>query len=231
MRYLKFIILIVVTSSLSGCFVYTPQLVDVPLIEKKHDIRLDGGVSSMLSAHGTATYGLSNKFAVQVAGNREPDYKYYCQAAGGYYKKFSEHGVFEVYTGFGFGYGNAYNFDTEDSLFLRGYYQVYFAQFNIGKVHCDFANTDFGFSLKGGLLNSYLYAHNYYVLDDGTRELNSFNVDNSLLIEPTAFVRFGGQKLKFRIIAGACLLDKLTNKERGIYYNNFNVGLGVSLTL
>ena len=42
---------------LAGCSVYTHQTVDIPLINKKNELRADAGISLKEFFYGTLTYG------------------------------------------------------------------------------------------------------------------------------------------------------------------------------
>ncbi|MDO9153506.1 MAG: hypothetical protein Q7U47_07355 [Paludibacter sp.] len=93
------------------------------MINKKGDVRIDAGVTSNISANATASYGLSDKIALQVYGNVVNGY--YFQAAAGPYKKLKNGNILELYNGLGYGYGNAYNNANPGNLF--GNYQILFS--------------------------------------------------------------------------------------------------------
>src|SRR5574340_24703 len=94
--------------SISSCCVYHPQTVDIPLIKKKNDLRIDGGISLIPTIHSTISYGLTNKIAIQVFGSTAGDERKYLQLATGLYKAYENQMAMELYTGFGYGYGDAY---------------------------------------------------------------------------------------------------------------------------
>ncbi len=71
---------------MTSCIVYHPQTIDIPLIDKKSDLRIDAGISLVPSAHGTVSYGLTDKIAVQTFGSIGSDDRYYFQGAVGYFK-------------------------------------------------------------------------------------------------------------------------------------------------
>lgn len=97
------------TIILTGCVVYQPQAVDIPLINKKKDLRIDAGISNLTSANATISYGLTDKVAVQTFGSYQLGERYYFQGAIGLYKKQNIQQVMEWYGGFGYGQGDAYN--------------------------------------------------------------------------------------------------------------------------
>ncbi len=211
---------------LTSCIVYHPQTSDIPLIHKRNDLRLDAGISIVPSAHATISYGLADKVSIQTFGSIGPDERYYLQVAFGYFKEFKTNNVFEVYGGVGLGYGDAYESTTGGGLY--GAYKIAFTQFNYGKLDCKFANMDYGIGLKTGLLNSNLIDNDYYYPADG---IKSKYIDNSFLIEPNAFLRIGGQKLKFSIKLGGSWMYKFTNKNKSLPYSFINLGLGLNYRL
>ena len=65
------------TIILTGCVVYQPQAVDIPLINKKKDLRIDAGISNLSFANATISYGLTDKVAVQTFGSYQSGERYY----------------------------------------------------------------------------------------------------------------------------------------------------------
>jgi hypothetical protein len=227
----KTLFLVSLVFMLSGCVAYYPQLVDVPLINHKNDLRVDAGVSIIPTARATVSYGVSDKIAVQASANFQTDDVYYLQGAAGLYKK-NDNLVKEAYVGVGYGLANAYKDANPGNLV--GDYQVYFMQFNYGKINGHFAHADYGIGLKAGYLRSNLLDDDYYdIYYNNPNHQYEIIKDDNLLIEPTAFVRFGGERLKFNIKLGTCLLYKFTNHQ----YDNLlpqaflNLGVGFSYQL
>jgi len=200
-------------------------MVDVPLIDKKGDVRVNAGIS-MLQLHGTVSVGITNKFAIQTFIGRSGENGHYAQEAIGYYKDLGNKKVIEIYSGFGFGYADAYYDPNPGSLF--GHYKLYFTQFNFGKVDCDFAHADVGFALKAGLLHSNLTDNNYYSRNIIPPDSHGTYVDNCFLIEPQVFARLGGEHVKLNIQIGATGLKKLTNKDKWMPNYPVNFGLGLN---
>ena len=65
--------LIVLTAAVlfvfSGCATYQPQCVDIPLIERKGEVKLDGGVGyidNSVFGHLTAAAGLTDTYPFRV---------------------------------------------------------------------------------------------------------------------------------------------------------------------
>ena len=76
---------------LSGCVAYyIPMAVDIPLIEEAGDEKVDVGFSSVGFAHGTYSYGLTDKIAVQAFGNIDIFTRFHVQGAVGLYKWYDE---------------------------------------------------------------------------------------------------------------------------------------------
>ncbi len=210
---------------MSHCIVYHPMMSDIPLISEKHDTRLDAGISSVASANATISYGLTDIIAIQGFGSLRPDNEYYVQVAAGLYKNIGNNKIFELYSGLGYGYGDAYKDANPGNLY--GNYQIYFLQFNYGKIDSKFANMDYGFGLKAGLLHSSMIDHNYYNRTSETGPFVTYH-DNSLLVEPNLFLRLGGEKLKFNIKLGSCWLQKFTHTDKRLPYSFINLGLGLN---
>jgi hypothetical protein len=217
----KFTLGFVVTS----CVVYHPQSTDIPLISKKNDLRIDAGISLFPSAYATISYGLTSKIAIQSFGSFGSDDKYYFQGAVGYFKDLGRQKVMEIYGGLGYGYGEVR--DNVNPGYLFGNYQLYFTQFNFGKVEYAFANLDIGFALKAGYLYTDLTDKNYYdyyPID----EISNEYFDSNLLLEPTIFGRIGGKKLKFNLKVGSCWIYKFTDRTHHFPYSYYNVSLGLN---
>lgn len=218
-----------ISLTLSSCIVYHPQSVDIPLIKEKDELRIDAGVSSNIAAHTTISYGVTDKIAIQGFGSYGGgDESYYLQAATGYYKAFENNRVLELYGGFGYGYGDAYKDANPGDLF--GDYQLYFTQFNYGKVDCNFAHMDLGFGLKAGYLRSNLLDANYYKIYTSEDTYERY-IDNSFLFTPQVFARIGNENLKFNLKIGSSWLYKFTNTDKTIPYSKLNIGIGINFGL
>jgi hypothetical protein len=219
---LGFLLILFITS----CTVYQPLITDIPLISKKNELRVDVGVSIAPSANATISYGLTDKIAIQAYANTHEEDSYCIQGAIGYFKDLGKNKIMEIYGGYGYGYGDAYKDANPGNL--MGNYQSYFAQFNFGKVNGRFAHLDYGFGVKTGLLHSNLTDKNFY---ENTYPENLTYLtykDNSLLLEPTGFIRFGGEKLKVNFKLGGCWMYKFTNADKYFPYSHINFGIGLN---
>jgi hypothetical protein len=213
---------------MTSCIIYHPQMADIPLIAKKGDVRIDAGISIIPSAHATVSYGLTDKITIQGFGSIGEDEKYYLQGATGIYKNINESRVLEAYAGFGYGHGKT--FHGGDNGRLYGNYQLYFGQFNFGKISRESSNFESGIGIKAGYLHSNLTDENYYdwVPENGpNRKIH----DDSFLFEPAAFIRMGGKKVKFSIKLGGTYIHKFTHTDKDFPYGTLNLGLGINYRL
>lgn len=225
MRKLKIRSLFLLLITASGCGVYQPIPVDVPLISEKNDLRIDAGASVFPSVFTTVSYGLTDKIAVQGFGSVGLNGRYYVQAATGFYRKKEENKVLEAYAGYGFGYGDVYKYRQPGDLF--GSYQLFFGQINVGKIAVGSSSYfEGGFGFKAGYMLSEFTDKYYY---DKILETDVYNTyhDRSVLLEPVGFLRVGGN-LKFSAKIGGALIYKFTHKDLKLPYNYFNVGLGIN---
>lgn len=213
---------------MSSCFVYHPMTTDIPLISGKRDLRVDAGISIIPSANATVSYGLTDKVAIQGFGSIGADDKYYFQAATGLYKEHENNKIFELYGGFGYGYGNAYS--DANPGYLLGDYQLYFGQANFGKISSNSSNFETGFGLKAGYLHLNLTDKNYYDWISETVPFKTYH-DESVLVEPAGFIRFGGKKIRINVKLGGTFIYKFTNTDRNLPYSYLNFGIGLNYRL
>ena len=202
----------------TGCATYYPQVVDVPLIKEKGDLRVNYGASWSPSLHGTVSYGATEILAVQTYGSYDLIGRFHLQGALGLFKKFENNAVIELYGGYGYG-NRITQYDDKIHLTNREYHFP-FVQFNIGKSDHVSVNVEYGLGLKAGYLNTYL--------------LSSYDFSPSYrysdwVIEPCVFFRFG-KKVKMNVMFKYSF--PMTNVISREYYafNNINVGLGVNLS-
>ncbi|MDD4993971.1 MAG: hypothetical protein PHR83_17250 [Paludibacter sp.] len=222
------LLLILALTSITSC-VYQPTMVDIPLISQKHELRVDAGVSIIPAVNATVSYGLTDKLAIQTYLNTNTYDSYYLQGAVGYYKNLGNNKIMEIYGGFGSGEGDAYSDANPGNL--KGNYQSYFAQFNMGSINGRFAHMESGFGIKTGMLHSNMTDMNYY---DKTYPLSTSHInysDNSFLFEPTFFFRFGGERLKVNFKMGGCWMYKFTNIDKYFPYSRLNLGIGLNYNL
>ena len=227
------ILVLLMCFTMSSCIVYQPQMVDVPLISKKNDLRIDAGVSIIPAAQATISYGLTEKIAVQGFGSVKSDKDYYLQLATGVFEKKGNNRVLECYGGFGYGHGEAYNDANPGNLY--GDYQLYFGQLNYGMIASEKSNFEAGFGLKAGYLHTNLKDHNYYNISFDDNSIGSNSIvnykDESFLLEPIGFIRFGGKRLKFNVKLGSSIIYKFTHTDKNLPYAFLNLGFGLNYRL
>jgi hypothetical protein len=211
--------IIVVILLFSSCAVYYPQTVDIPLIKKKDDIRIDAGYfmalgtkneesrNGIVGGHGTFSYGVTNILAIQTYINMDIMLRGYLHGALGLFKGFKNKTVMELYSGYGTGGG-----------FGSGYYLA-FTQFNIGKTGLGNSNIDYGLGLKGG------YIHGIYYDEDVGNQTHY--QEKGWIVEPSVFLRFGGKKVKFCTKVNYLWTKTISND----WYYPLSVSMGINLHL
>jgi hypothetical protein len=212
----------------SGCGVYHTQMTDIPLINRKNDVRIDAGVSLIPAGYSTVSYGLTDNIAIQGYGSISGEDIYYIQAATGLYRNMKNNRVMELYGGFGYGNGNAYNDVNPGHLY--GNYQLYFGQFNYGKIANKNSGFELGLGIKAGYLHSNLTDRNYYNWVSISGPFDDYT-DESLLFEPVGMMRIGRGRLKFSFKIGSTLIYKFTNTDVPLPYSKLKVGIGLNYRL
>ncbi len=236
MKKLKILSLLAISLLMSSCVVYSPMMTDVPLISKKNDLRVDGGLSYVLSAHGTVSYGLTDNIAVQAFGSYSADDEKYYQGSVGWYKNLGNNRIFEWYGGMGYGEGDAFNSSTGERGY-KGHYHLYFTQLNYGvvKKRIGWLLYDTGIGLKTGYLHSNLMDYTplnyrYKGKPKPPKEPKPILcIDKSILIEPIGFFRFGTEELKINLQVGINHIIKFTHKDKEFPYYPLNLGVGINL--
>ena len=229
--------LLLLSLTLTSCWVYKPQLADIPLIDHKGDIRINGSVyfnpipvySDRLGSYFYPALGISSSFSAGVtesmAINTYIDYQladdFYTHFALGWYKSYKT-SVFEGYLGTGFGHGsihlNAY--PASSSI----YYVCPFVQLNYG-WHLG-PHWDIGVSLKAG---------DYTPFKIKIRTPEDYPGPShvplaSPLLEPQVFFRVGNDKCKFQSQIGYTYIIGWPNNYV-ITYHHLSIGMGVSIAL
>ncbi len=224
---------IVSITFLSSCSVYQPRMVDIPLINKKNEVRADVALSFLPpAANATISYGVTDNIAVQAYGNIHDADNYFFHGAVGYYKNLGNSTVMEMYGGFGYGYTDVWTLDFRSSSSFFGNHQQYFVQFNYGKTNCKFAHADFGLALKTGFVHSEMSNENYFGPRVRYQEGDEFPIlrDNLFFMEPQGFVRIGGEHVKFCAKIGVCgAIYKFTNTHYRTSYHPVDFGIGVNV--
>ena len=218
---------------MSSCVAYYPQVVDIPLIKEKGDKRIDAGLffapamdqqavyvdkedglrlAGISGIHGTYSSGLTDVLAVQAYTS--VDFRaYHLQGALGMFKAFENKNVVEWYSGYGHG-----NVLGSKPLAGRNNYHLAFTQLNFGKSNAGNAHIDYGLSIKGGYLfgNKEVWANSedYYQKD-------------GWMVEPSVFIRFGGEKVKFCTKVNYVWTNSFQNNY---YYLPLNISMGANIS-
>lgn len=214
----------------ASCGSYTPSCTDIPLIQHRGQLQLEGAVvptgrNCDLDMRGSLAWGVTDHFATEVSIN---PVKRYSQVMGGFYNTVGEKFVYEIYGGAAMGYGYV-TYDDDPDRFKKGNYQIAFVQGDCGWVNLtQFLNLDLAFSLKTGIIHGDFFCHDgWEQLESGGRsQLCHKEKGNNFLLEPTMEVRFGWERLKFNIKAGFSFIPP-TPSFRMTYFP-FSIGVGVS---
>ena len=229
----KSLVFIATLVLLTSCATYAPQVVDIPLIKEKGDIRIDAGCFFLApdregyvgyGGHTTISAGLTNMLAVQGYASGDVMGKNHIQGALGLFRGLENKTVIELYSGYGYGAG--LNFDRinenenkyKNKNKNKNSYHLAFTQFNIGKTDLGSAHIDYGFGLKGG----YLHNNPAEILEN-----SPFQKRNGWIVEPSVFFRFGGKKVKFSTIINYLWTEAIRND----YYFPLSVSVGVNFHL
>ena len=213
MKQTQNFIIVILLVLLTGCSSYYPQIVDVPLIKEKGDLRVDAGITYAPSIHGTVSYGLTDIVAIQAYSNIDVFGRYHVQGAVGLFKGFENKTVTEIYGGYGYGnsiMGQLLDVNVDNHLA--------FVQYNLGKTEQGKAHIDYGLGMKAG----YLYSR---IIDS---DLVTTIQDDGLILEPTIFFRIGWEKIKFDIKANYLWTNNKAIDEYSTIYYPFNLSMGVN---
>ena len=213
-KFKTIVIIAIMPILLNGCSSYYPQVVDIPLIKEKGDLRVDAGTSYIPSIHGTISYGLTNVVAIQAYGNLDVFGRFHLQGAAGLFKGFENKTVMEAYSGYG--YGNSF---ASSLLESHEDYHLAFVQFNLGKTDQGKAHIDYGLGIKTG----YLYSK----VIDGS-DLKTIVQDDGLVLEPSVFFRIGGERIKFAAKANYLWTNNTAIDEYSTHFYHFILSMGIN---
>ena len=192
----------------TGCSVMNaPRLADVPLIDHKGDVRVSASayLYPLPGLEATTTVGLFNHIAFQLHVDGILSDTYFHVAPGFFLPL--ENRVFEAYLGYGHGDGSVYV--DADPIFAKGDFSTLFLQFNYGWKDLGKRHADVGFSFKGGWL--YPQFSGSYPNANNTDFVKVYFRDMDFLLEPQAFVRWGGEHVKFNLQVGYLYLPGLSD--------------------
>lgn len=240
-------LILILALAATGCSIYRPQAVDIPLLETDGETRIDAavGVSTSLlpdavTFNGTASHAFTDHVAGQAHVNLGSGV-YYMQVAPGLFKKLGEKGVLEGYAGVGYGgslsrsgtvtpdEGESYSYDYD------GRYGLVFAQGNIGWRHLGPFEVAFGLKV-GGLLPDFDY---YKFSSDDPNQITSHEHYNrfNLLLEPQLQLRLGSEHVKFTTRLGYSWLSDMDQQgtlyagSEHFIHDLFTLSVGLNFTL
>ena len=221
--------MVLVASMLTGCAMYYPQLADIALIDHKGDTRVSASLTGG-NVGATITTGLTNHMAVQLTGNVRWDEANYLHGALGYYNRIDNFCI-EGYLGLGSGYANNHH-KPDPSISAHGRYVIPFAQVNLGWRDLTKAHIDCGMAFKYGYYVPHIthYTIRYNPETNAGEEVVDTYLTTNRVIEPQAFFRIGGEKVKFNLQIGFCYLDKMSRKTIS-GYNPLAISTGITFFL
>ena len=237
----RFTLLALLAFVATGCSIYHPQAVNIPLVNHRGDAQVDlsVGVSSwvlpdVFTFNATGSYGVNDWLAAQAHANYGGENAYGHLAVGAY-RRLGAHGVLEGYAGFGL--GGAWREaqrrdDVEDAEVARydysGSFLLPFMQGNIGWRDLTGAHIDLAFGLKVG---AYVPDFEYKAFNSDGELLPRHSIPYSttnLLLEPQLQFRLGGQHLKWNARFGFAWLSDIYGAETNLTYDWFTVSTGLT---
>lgn len=222
---------------LSGCSVYNPRVVHIPLLSQRGEVQLEGAALPATSnqkvpvdLRASLAWAVSNHLA--VAASLDP-FRNYTQGMAGFYFPQANNFVWELYAGAGWGWGRqSYLFGGDEYPWTKpeGSYRSVFLQADAGWLNLTRkGHLDLGFSLKAGPLEAWVRHGKDSIDADGSYAVKYTTVNStSILLEPTAELRFGWERLKFNVKAGYCYLVPLRPAGYRLNYTRLSFGAGLS---
>lgn len=224
-------------TSMVSCIMYHPQTADIPLIEKKGDLRVEASAwtSALITPDAvggcaTLSYGLTDCIAGQLHASLQDIKNYNLQFAAGTYKAFG-HAVLEAYAGVNYGksyrdVGSTRKYERE---IASGSAATYFAQVNFGWNHLLKSHLDLGFGLKVGAFDPGFTCIAYGGELPEKGELVSKMTQHQALVEPRVFLRLGGESVKLQLGVSYCKFEGSGFSDNPHFqYDPLSLSLGLS---
>lgn len=206
--------------------VYTPNVVNAPLLTQKGEANISGHVGTN-GFDFQSSFSLTPNIALMANGSffrsnyeETNDYEehYFGEGGIGWYKSLGQAGRLEAFAGYGYGKSKA-----EDEWYFLGpqteiseaYYHRFFIQTDLGAT-LDF--FDGGIAFRGCCLLFHKYIHN---------NLNYGGNDAYFFLEPVLFGRIGWKQVKMQMQMGLsfCLA------REPIEYFPFLLSFGIHINL
>lgn len=233
----------------TGCSIYHPQAVSIPLVNHKGDAQVDLSVGlsawilpDVLTLNATGSYGFTDHLAGQAHLNFGFDNTYGHIAAGAY-TTMGKYGVVEGYLGFGLGgaWRDRTSYDSDDfdddddkstkdgrSYEYDGHFMLPFAQGNIGLRGLANGHIDLAFGLKAG---AFMPDFDYRSYDpDGTlsESRSKLYTTTNFLIEPQFQFRVGSEQVKWNLRVGLAWLSDLPGASVYLVFDWITVSTGLT---
>ena len=231
----------------SGCSIYHPQAVDIPLVNHRGDLQVDlsAGLSAwvlpdVLTLNTTASYGLNDWLATQAHLNYGFE-NVYGQLALGAYATFGSHGVVEGYLGTGLGGAwrgrTSYDADDDDdddkssgsrSYEYDGHFLLPFVQGNFGWRGLAGGHIDLAFGLKVGAYQPDFTYKSYNDDDEIFPSRTSRYTTPNLLLEPQFQFRVGGEHVKWNLRLGFAWMNDVYGADVNLTYDWLTLSTGLT---
>lgn len=199
MRYQKLTIKTIIAACiLSSCTLYLPQTAPIPIMKEKGELQIDGGITIFPGIQGSVSWSPVNHVALQGHAFADLGNVQYSQIALGYYNDLPKIFRYEVYGGAGFGDGTYYRGSGDKTVWeMNNSYNLYYLQLNTGRTVGKKKWVEYGLSLKSGFMDQNIH-HSGFEIDENYNgyEFDKHYPKKSILLEPSAFLRFGDE---FRI--------------------------------
>lgn len=194
----------------TGCApVYIPNTTNAPLFGQKGELMVaafggTNGYDAQFAYAPTDHFVLMANGSYQSKSADSNDLKNYHkhlfgEIGAGYYTKWGERARFECFGGYGFGQaetGYNYTFFTHNSGLVKGLYERYFIQTDLG-ITSTFDVVTSGVCLKGSYVN-------FFKFTSGTEVFHESR--SNFYFEPAVFIRAGWKYIKFQFQFGGSIL-------------------------
>lgn len=230
-----FILCAIIAVLMTGCGVYNPMTVHIPLIHERGEVQLEGALLPTtkwpvpLDMRASVAWGITNHLAVQAAID---PFRSYSQAMAGLYFPQENNFVWEIYVGVGTGKGRQSNIGGREPYTIpSGTFRSVFVQGDAGWLEMTRkGHLDLAFSLKTGVLMGEIKEGKgvpYEVNGEWITDSATTLADN-ILLEPTVELRFGWERFKFNVKTGLCYLVPWWPEGYHISRGLLSLGAGMS---
>ena len=222
---------------LTSCIMYHPQTADIPLIEKKGDLRVEASawasvlvVPDGVGGSATVSYGLTDWMAGQLHASVQDAKNFNLQVAAGTYAPI-ERTVLESYAGLNYGksykdIGSTRKYEQE---IASGPATTYYIQVNYGWTHLCNSHMDVGFGLKAGAFQPRYTCVGYGGEAPEKGQLLYEMTQVQTLVEPRVFLRVGGESVKLQLGLSYCMFSGSGFSDNATFqYDPLSVSLGLS---